>query len=106
MLQAGATYDSPGVLYPFLLLNKGCGAANPIAIHSSAIASLHSGRVSPANTNNMARIRALGSGGAVQFAPGASYWSLDGLEITNAGSDTDVEIVQNLIDASDSTVSH
>jgi hypothetical protein len=106
VLQAGATWDAPGTYVPFVLPNKGCAEANAITIQSSAHNSLPNGRVSPADAVNMARIRALGGAGAFQFASGSSHWILDGLEITNKGSDTAAEMVNNLVDASDPKVSH
>src|SRR6267143_743763 len=52
VLQAGATWDAPGVYSPFTVPNRGCSAANPITVRSSASGSLPAGRVSPADAPN------------------------------------------------------
>lgn len=82
ILAAGATWDTISSR-PFVLPNKGCGAADPITLQSSALSQLPSGRVSPSNSANMARIRTTGGWAALSTAAGASYWVLDGLEVTD-----------------------
>ena len=81
MLQAGATWDTPS--RPFTLPNRSCTASNPITLQSSAVASLPNGRVSPANIANMARLRTTGGWAALSTAARATYWIVDGLEITD-----------------------
>jgi hypothetical protein len=74
VLQAGATFRTAGPWVPFVLVAKPCGAGadDPyITIQSSNLALLPNGRVSPADRNNMAKIVALGPGGAFTAQEGA-----------------------------------
>src|SRR5260370_26339485 len=102
VLQAGATWDGE-----FRLPNRNCTASTPIRIGSSAQAYLPNGRVGPADATNMPRIRALGTGvtgSAFIMAANSGYWVLDGLEITDNASATNV--VNALITVADPTSHH
>lgn len=102
VLQAGATYDGT-----FFLANKNCTSATPVTIASSAASSLPNGRVNPAHSANMPRVRTLGGGSygaAFQAAPGAGWWILDGLEITDNGPHS--TLVHMLVDLSQSPSIH
>lgn len=103
ILQAGATWDTTSVNTPFVF-NKACSAGSPITIRSSG--TLPSGRVSPSNAGQMARIRAKGQEGAITFNNTGAYHILDGLEITNVGSDTEQEMVNVLIVATSPNVNN
>lgn len=82
IIDTGTTFDAPGPDTPFTI-SRTCTANNPIVVQSANISSLPSGRVSPSDATNMARIRAVGGAGAIRFISSAAYWKLDGLEITN-----------------------
>src|SRR5215471_2322687 len=83
LLQAGATWDTPGPYLTFRLPAKGCTASNPITVQSSGQASLPNGRVAPSDAANMARIRTTGPWAAIGTTASATYWILDGLEVTD-----------------------
>src|SRR6185295_6037949 len=101
---AGQTFDAPSTTLAFILTNKSCTISTPITIRSTAHASLPLGRVSPADASNMPRIRAKGGAGAFQLATNASHWILDGLDITNTG--TNADFVISLIDSNDPTATN
>jgi hypothetical protein len=87
VLQSGASWDGN-----FLLPDKKCTQSSPITIRSSGASTLSQGRVSPSDSQRMARIRATVTGeqnAAFRAAPNSGSWILDGLEITdNAGRQT------------------
>lgn len=94
-IDTGATFDGT-----FTLPNKSCGMGTEITINSTASASFGNQRVSPANFTTSAKVRTLGGGtigAAFELAPGANYWVIDGLEVTdNAATSANVSA---LIDA-------
>lgn len=98
-LQAGGTWDGS-----FTLPNKNCTSKTPITLRSSNAHLLPTGRVGLVDRVNMARIRSLGGGaygGAIQAAPHAGWWILDGLEITDNAPRT--ALIHWLVDFADST---
>jgi len=93
ILDAGATWDGT-----FLLPNHSCTAPSPTTITSSAAAMLPActvptSHVNPSDASNMPRIRTLGGGtigAAIELAPGANYWVIDGVELTDNAANTAV----------------
>ncbi|MGH9906374.1 MAG: hypothetical protein ACRD8U_12425, partial [Pyrinomonadaceae bacterium] len=105
ILAAGGTYTAPGrqVAFNLPLKSGGTGtAADYITITTSNLANLPTGRVSPSDRVNMAKIVAIGGRGAFQIMPNARHWKLVGLEITNSSSGTEAEHVQDLLGSADS----
>lgn len=76
--------------------------ASYVTIKPSTLASLPAARVSASDANNMARIVAISGRGAFQVAINASWWRLEGLEITNSSGGTGPEHVVDLVATSDS----
>lgn len=86
ILTAGATYDGS-----FTLADKSASSGSPVTITTDMAASLPNRRIDPGDVSLMAKVRTLG-GGAVgevfHFSANASWWIIDGLEITDAAADT------------------
>ncbi len=99
-LKTAQSWDAPGTTSPFVLPNKGTPPtgtdADYIKVETSTLNSLPAGRVFDAS--NMARIRALGTSGAILVAAGASYWKFSGIEITNLSSGTAGEHAFTLVE--------
>jgi len=101
ILEAGATYTTPSIRGFFLLPAKSGGSqtdADYITIRSSRADKLSNGRVTPADRVNMAKVVALGSGGALGTENNSRYWKIVGLEITNRSSGTADEHVGTLVE--------
>jgi hypothetical protein len=99
VLEGGATFTVSGRGSPFLLPAKLGGSetgADYITIRSSKTDQLPIGRVGPTDKANMAKIVALGPGGAFGTQDNSRYWKLIGLEITNSSSGTSEEHVGTL----------
>jgi hypothetical protein len=97
VLKAGGTWDGT-----FTLPDKNCTSSTPITLRSSDAENLPPGRVGPANAANMPRIRSLGNvgyGAAIQVAPNAGWWIIDGLEITDNAPPT--ALIHWLVDFSE-----
>lgn len=100
VLDAGVTWD-----LTLILPNHNCTMMTPTTIITSASSMLPvcvspTSHVSPTDSFNMPRIRTLGGGtvgAAIELAPGANYWTIDGIELTdNAPTNFNVS---TLIDA-------
>jgi hypothetical protein len=101
ILQAGATFTAPSFAQGFVLFAKSGGTgtdADYITVRSSRSDQLPSGRVSPADKVNMAKIVALGFGGAFGTQNNSRYWKVVGLEITNSSSGTANEHVGTMLE--------
>jgi hypothetical protein len=101
VLQAGASYvvSSMGGSFKLPAKSGGTGTdADFITIQSSQVSSLTLGRVAPADKTKMARIVALGFGGAITAQANAKYYKFVGLDITNSSGGTANEHAYTLID--------
>src|SRR5262245_52626526 len=111
ILQAGGTYLTGGApnYLPFYLRAKQGGTgtdADFITIRSSNVSSLSTGRVSPQDKANMAKIVARGPYGAFEFQNNARYWKLVGLEITNVSDGAQPHHVHTLVSLGGSGLDH
>ena len=97
LLQAGATYDTPGVFSSFNLTDKGAPPTNTDADYITITTSDPSGiaaalsnyphsdtRITPAMAANMPRVRTIGSFPVFWINRNSKYWRIKGLNITTA----------------------
>jgi hypothetical protein len=99
VVEAAATFTVSSKGGNFLLPAKpGCSGteADYITVRSSKTDQLPVGRVGLGDKANMAKIVALGPGGAFGTQDNSRYWKLVGLEITNSSSGTSAEHVGTL----------
>ncbi len=89
VLQGGATWVTPGLEVPVILLkNKPCSNDSWITIRTSDLNGLpgEGQRVTPAHVGVMAHLITNRSTPAIEAEPGANHYRLIGLEIRNDGS--------------------
>ncbi len=101
VLDADTPFTAPSAKEPFVLPAKSGGTgtdADYITVRSSRADQLPAGRVSPADKNNMAKIVALGPGGALGTQNNTRYWKFVGIEVTNRSSGTAAEHAYTLIE--------
>lgn len=100
-LDTDGNYTVPSAKDFFVLPAKSGGTgtdADFITVRSAKADQLPSGRVGPGDKANMAKLVALGPGGALGTQNNTRYWKLVGLEITNKSSGTAGEHVGTLIE--------
>lgn len=94
VLQAGASYQTRIAFInsygpqgsPFSLPNKSCVPGQYTTIQTSALGSLPSGRISPANVGQMAQLSTNTNSWVIEPAPYAGNYRFIGIEFTNSAS--------------------
>ncbi len=94
VLQAGASYQTRITFInsygpqgsPFSLPNKSCSSGQYVTIQTSALSSLPSGRISPANVGQMAQLATNTNSWVIEPASRAGNYQFIGIEFTNTAS--------------------